>query len=54
MSYIWCSINKMKTIKNHNVGTIHKTYRKIIERGKIDTSTAKYMTSQPPDLTVVE
>jgi hypothetical protein len=48
MSYIWCSINKIETIKYHTVGKILKSYRKIIERGKIDS--AKYMTSDPPDL----
>ena len=31
----------METIKYHTVGTILKSYRKIIERDKIDTSTAK-------------
>ena len=36
MLCIWCSINKIETIKYHTVGTILKSYRKIIERGKID------------------
>jgi hypothetical protein len=38
MSYIGCSINKRKTIKYHTDATILKTYRKIIERGKIGST----------------
>jgi len=31
--------NKMKNKKPHTVGTVQKSYRKIVERGKIDTLT---------------
>jgi len=34
--------NKMKKKKYHTVGTIPKSNRKIVERGKIDTLTLIY------------
>ena len=40
----------MKTKTYHTVGTVLKSYRKILERDKIDTSTAKLLTSHFPVL----
>jgi len=41
MAYIRSSINKMKIIKYHTDGIVRKSYRKIIERSKIDTPNTK-------------
>jgi hypothetical protein len=44
-------MNKMKNEIYHTVGIFPKFNRKIVERGKIDTSkTHKYMTDHFPDL----
>jgi hypothetical protein len=37
--------NKMKNTKYHTFGTIPKSNKKIIIRGKIDTLDTKYMTA---------
>jgi len=40
----------LKNNKYHTVGTITKSNIKIVERGKIDIRTQKYITDHFPDL----
>jgi hypothetical protein len=41
---------KTKEYHNDNIGTVLKCNRKIVERGKINTLTHKYMTAHFPGL----